>query len=307
MINNKPLLSILIPTWGRCESIKKLINSSGVKGNIEVEFVIVDNNSNNDIYKGLERIAESETNIRLYRNIQNLGMVKNWNKCIQHSKGDWLMLMCSDDVFSTGRVLEVLMFIKNNIYEPALILQDETATISVEKRQSGSETVGLIKLPIASGNIWHRSITEKLGGFDNRLEYSPDAEFWYRIAQFYPVYIVNQNIAIYQRNNTSYMWKTWEKDDFISQIEINSKCNSQYKNPDISDIDIRNNINNGVWETYLQILGDTLATKRQRIFNKYIFRTIKEVDSLTRFHKLLNLLLKKTIVNGLKHLLQKRN
>jgi len=304
MKNIKPLLSILIPTWGRCESVEKLINSSGVQGNPEVEFVVVDNNSSYDIFQCLEKVSKSTINMRLYRNAKNIGMVGNWNKCVQHSKGEWLLLMCSDDAFKAKRVVEILTFIKNNITTPSLILQDESSVIPINKKQPGPKTVRSINLPIASGNIWHRSITEKLGEFDNRLEYSPDAEFWYRIAQFYPVYIVNQNIAVYQRNDTSYMWKTWEKDDFINQIEIISRCNSRYGDPDISDTDIRKNIKNGVWNTYMQILGDTLATKRQYIFNKYIFEAIKEVDSLTRFYELLTLLLKKAIINSLRWLLR---
>jgi glycosyltransferase involved in cell wall biosynthesis len=304
MKNIKPLLSILIPTWGRCESVEKLINSSGVQGNPEVEFVVVDNNSSDDIFQCLEKVSKSTINMRLYRNAKNIGMVGNWNKCVQHSKGEWLLLMCSDDAFKAKRVVEILTFIKNNITTPSLILQDESSVIPINKKQPGPKTVRSINLPIASGNIWHRSITEKLGEFDNRLEYSPDAEFWYRIAQFYPVYIVNQNIAVYQRNDTSYMWKTWEKDDFINQIEIISRCNSRYGDPDISDTDIRKNIKNGVWNTYMQILGDTLATKRQYIFNKYIFEAIKEVDSLTRFYELLTLLLKKAIINSLRWLLR---
>ena len=304
MKNIKPLLSILIPTWGRCESVEKLINSSGVQGNPEVEFVVVDNNSSDDIFQCLEKVSKSTINMRLYRNAKNIGMVGNWNKCVQHSKGEWLLLMCSDDAFKAKRVVEILTFIKNNITTPSLILQDESSVIPINKKQPGPKTVRSINLPIASGNIWHRSITEKLGEFDNRLEYSPDAEFWYRIAQFYPIYIVNQNIAIYQRNDTSYMWKTWEKDDFINQIEIISRCNSRYGDPDISDTDIRKNIKNGVWNTYMQILGDTLATKRQYIFNKYIFEAIKEVDSLTRFYELLTLLLKKAIINSLRWLLR---
>ena len=304
MKNVKPLLSILIPTWNRCESIKKLIDSSGVQGNSDVEFVIVDNNSDDAIYQCLEDVSKNITNVRLYKNTQNIGMTRNWNKCIQHSKGEWLLLICSDDVFKAKRVVEILTFIKNNINTPSLILQDESSVIPINKKQPGAKAVRSINLPIASGNIWHRSITEKLGGFDNRLEYSPDAEFWYRIAQFYPIYIVNQNIAIYQRNDTSYMWKTWGKNDFINQIEIISRCNSRYGDPDISDIDIRKNIKNSVWGTYMQILGDTLATKRQYIFNQYIFETIKEVNSLTRFYELLSLLLKKIIINSLRRLLR---
>ena len=44
-MNNNALLTILIPTWNRCDSVKSLIDSSGVIDNPLVEFIIVDNAS----------------------------------------------------------------------------------------------------------------------------------------------------------------------------------------------------------------------------------------------------------------------
>lgn len=300
-MKNNALLSILIPTWNRCDSVKSLIDSSGVIDNPLVEFIIVDNASDSHIFKELSKLISQISNVIIYRNNKNIGMVRNWNKCIKYASGNWLLLMCSDDIFKSGRVIEIIDFIKTKDTEPSLIIQDPSIKIPIEKKAPGPDTVQSINLPIASGNVWHKSITDHLGGFDNRLEYSPDAEFWNRIALHYPVYVLNKHIAVYKRNDDSYMWATWEKEDFIDQIKIIIECNSRYKNPKLSNYDLSKQIDDGVWGTYLEILGNTIITKRQHIFNMYFIKTIKITNSTFRLYELTILLIKKIIVNMFKY------
>ena len=61
-------LSILIPTWNRSDSILALIESSGVIDNPIVEFVVVDNFSEEKIFINLKKLILKYSNIRLFRN-----------------------------------------------------------------------------------------------------------------------------------------------------------------------------------------------------------------------------------------------
>lgn len=304
-VEKKTLLSILIPTWERCDTIEKILYSSGVVGHPEVEFIIVDNASSQHTKECLWQIVTDKENVRLFINSENIGMVKNWNKSISKSSGEWLMLMCSDDIFVEGRVKEILELLKTKIDTPSLILQDESLNSPIIKLPAGKDTINKINLPIASGNIWHRSITDRVGGFDVRLEYSPDAEFWYRIAKDYPVFLLNRNIAKYQRNDTSYMWKTWGKDDFIDQIRLIISCKARYYHPNITDNELVTIIDKEVWKTYLQILGDTIATKRHYLFKKYIIIALREYRSIDELFELVILLSRKVLINTIKTITKK--
>ena len=132
---------------------------------------------------------------------------------------------------------------------------------------------------------------------------------WFEIIIFFvisisflsPVFVLNKHIAEYQRNDNSYMWSTWEKEDFIDQIKIIIECNSRYKNPKVSNYDLSKQIDYGVWKTYLEILGNTIITKRQHIFNMYFIKTIKITNSTFRLYELTILLIKKFIVNIFKY------
>ena len=64
-MNNNALLSILIPTWNRCDSVKSLIDSSGVIDNPLVEFIIVDNASDSHIFKELSKLISQISNVNL--------------------------------------------------------------------------------------------------------------------------------------------------------------------------------------------------------------------------------------------------
>ena len=90
-------------------------------------------------------------------------MVRNWNECIVRAEGQWLLLMCSDDLFVSGSIIDIIDFINNHVDEPSLIIQDPLAVKPFIKKAPGAKTVQSINLPIASGNMWHKSISSALG------------------------------------------------------------------------------------------------------------------------------------------------
>lgn len=273
-MNNK-ILSILIPTWNRVEAVIKAIKSVGQENQDFVEIIVVDNHSPKNIYDELQKELSIYKNVKLYRNESNIGMVKNWNKCIEYSTGEWLSLMCSDDEYVTGAITIILNLLRQ-YSEPFLLIQDPSIKNELEQHKAGYETAKSLKLPIASGNIWHRSITEKLGGFNTRIKYSPDAEFWVRIAYSYSVIKIKSPIAIYHETNSNYMWETWEKDDFLEQVELISTIINSH-DPTLTKQQKKINIDVSVTQTILTILFKTIQEKeRIKIFRKYFFLFIKK-------------------------------
>lgn len=127
---------------------------------------------------------------------------------------------------------------------------------------------------IASGNFWHKTISDHIGGFDERFEYSPDAEYWNRIAYNYPVVKVKLNFAAYNCHTSNYMWTTWGKDDFLEQTSLLARTYLKYtceKEEELTEEKITDGINSSVWQTIITILSSLYADKnRKGLFNKYI-------------------------------------
>jgi glycosyltransferase involved in cell wall biosynthesis len=119
-----PLISIVIPTWNRPARVEKLIgaiNAGNDRGDIEI--VVVDNNSAETNWIQLQLVGNLHKNVRLYRNPTNIGMTPNWNKAIEHARGEWISFMCDDDMYKSDSIDRMRAIIQSN-RRPCLVLQN---------------------------------------------------------------------------------------------------------------------------------------------------------------------------------------
>lgn len=284
MDSNTYFLSILIPTWNRVDSVIKAIESIGSPPK-DLEVIVVDDGSEFRFFSALKEKISNYSNVKLFRNEENIGMVRNWNKCIIHSSGEWMGLLCDDDTYTEGAFQRIYSLMKT-LNTPSLIVRDPSIIKTVEMFSSGRETAHNLKLPLASGNFWHRKVVETIGCFDESLKYSPDAEFWPRIAFSFPVIKLRDSIAHYNQHNSNYMWTTWRKEDLLKQIELVSLKVLKYGLIDDNRINIE--VEKSVFNTILYIIQTTFLRKgKSDIFRKYVKEGYVRADSIGRKCKLL--------------------
>jgi hypothetical protein len=112
-----------------------------------------------------------------------------------------------------------------------------------------------------------------LGGFDERLTFSPDAEYWYRIATKYPVIGTPEKYSIYREHGNNLMYDTWRQQaEFLKQIKLIARLNMVHRGEDTTDLDlVVANEGKAVWDTVHYILRMT-STKPDKfdIFDMYI-------------------------------------
>lgn len=76
-----PLVSIVIPVYNRESFILETVNSALSQDYSNFEVVVVDNSSTDSTYKILQNIQDAK--LKVYRNLKNIGPVKNWLKSIE--------------------------------------------------------------------------------------------------------------------------------------------------------------------------------------------------------------------------------
>ena len=279
------VISIVIPTWNRPSSVRllvELISRENVNGDIEV--VIVDDCSDGVNWKLLEGIRDSNQNIKLYRNSQNIGMTRNWNRAVECAKGQWIGFMCDDDMYKPDSIRRIRAYI-SSVPRPSLILQNGSIGSEVVWLEPGVVAASKVALPPASGQFWHRDITETLGGFDERVQYCPDAEFWLRIAYHYPVLLVRDYLVIPCQHNSNYMWEIFRKPDFLEQVTLSIRLSSKwFLGERASDESlVQYQIDDGIWETLRTVLNNTfLKPGKMKNFPKYFYKFIQYSFLLNR-------------------------
>lgn len=107
MEENK-LVTIAIPAY-KDAFLKEAISSALNQTYIEIEVVIVNDKSPNDIATIVNSFKDSR--IRYYENEINIGgkdLVAQWNKCLSYAKGEYFCLLCDDDIYEPTFVEEML-------------------------------------------------------------------------------------------------------------------------------------------------------------------------------------------------------
>lgn len=72
------------------------------------EVVVVDDQSTDETMDIINSYAKKDPRIRVFRNEHNLGLVQNWNHCIELARGEWIKFVFQDDLLASTCVKTML-------------------------------------------------------------------------------------------------------------------------------------------------------------------------------------------------------
>src|SRR3989338_5944877 len=90
-----PKVTIAIPTYNRAKLLSQAIESVLVQTYKDFELLISDNASTDETNNVVTSFKDPR--IRYHRNRKNIGMMSNWNKCVELAQGKYLMILGDDD------------------------------------------------------------------------------------------------------------------------------------------------------------------------------------------------------------------
>jgi len=102
------LVSICIPTYNGAAFLDECLNSARAQTHRDVEILVVDDCSADDTVAVAQRHAQQDPRITVSRNSRNLGLVGNWNRCIELARGEWVKFLFQDDLLNL-RCVELLL------------------------------------------------------------------------------------------------------------------------------------------------------------------------------------------------------
>lgn len=91
-------VTVAIPTRDRPESLVRAIESLLAQSCDNLEIIVADNASTAD----LTPLRSRYTGIRWFRHERNIGMVGNWNFCLEQAGGDLFLMLSDDDQLMPG-------------------------------------------------------------------------------------------------------------------------------------------------------------------------------------------------------------
>lgn len=172
------LVSVIMSVYNSKDSISNSVESILNQTYEKIEFLIMDDNSNDGTFDILKEYEKKDKRIKLSRNRKNIGLTKSLNILLNKAEGGLIARQDADDVSLLSRFDEQINFI-------TMKRLDGTTSRSLSK-QTGKKvpkfslylpTKLIIKYknPFIHGTLLIKSeVINELGGYDENFYYSQD-------------------------------------------------------------------------------------------------------------------------------------
>lgn len=102
---NKPKISVLIPTYCYARYLPEAIDSVLAQDCPDFELLIADDCSPDNTAEVVRPYCEKDARIRFVAHAKNMGMVNNWNFCLEEARGDYVKFLFGDDTLCHRQAL----------------------------------------------------------------------------------------------------------------------------------------------------------------------------------------------------------
>lgn len=192
-----PTASICIPTYNYAKFLPDAIESVLAQDYPDFELLVVDNCSTDNTTEIVYMYEQKDPRVRYLRNPENLGMVRNWNRCLEEANGEYVKILCADDLLTPSclkKSIEVLVSdssialvscgrsVVTEFLEPI-----DTLSFSVKKEfKRGTDVIDLC---LWKGNLigeptavtFRKSIAGR--GFNPDYVHLADLEMWFHLLE----------------------------------------------------------------------------------------------------------------------------
>lgn len=105
-------VTVAIPLYNAEKFIKEAVESVLRQTTKVDELLIIDDCSTDKSYEIVKELAQQNEIIKIYKNKNNLGYAKNWNKCLHLASTNFVVLLHSDDLLKRDTIKKQLDFFK---------------------------------------------------------------------------------------------------------------------------------------------------------------------------------------------------
>lgn len=188
-------VTVGIPTFNRAHFLADAISSVLAQTYADFELVVSDNASTDNTSEVLAKFKDSR--IRIHRNATNIGLLGNFNRCLELARGDYFVLLGSDDYWEPTLLSRLVPLLEENPH--ALQAQSGGTFVAEDRSPLQTYVLGLSTITpgvehfrrmmldfqlqgFLSSTVFRMSAVRAAGGFDARLPNTQDVALIARLA-----------------------------------------------------------------------------------------------------------------------------
>jgi glycosyltransferase involved in cell wall biosynthesis len=214
-------ITVGVPTRNRAGLLRRAVESVLSQEYLDVEVIVSDNASTDRTVECMEEVGDPR--LRLLRQHENVGMIANFNNCLQNATGEFFLMLSDDDVLEPGALARFADAFHSPpdgiesrdiglVWCPCTIISAEGDTLWVSDKgpaveKSASLVAGLLdgsRGPRFSGILVRTTDAITVGGYEPSHGALCDIGNWMRIAVKYPFAVcVPEPLVRYTMHQTS--------------------------------------------------------------------------------------------------------
>ena len=232
-------LSIIIPTFDRCEQLSRALNSVFKQTYFDYEVIVIDDGSTDDT---VEMVQKNFTQLRYFYQ-SNKGVSAARNKGLALAQGRWIAFLDSDDEWLPQKLEKQISLLKAKpdykiCHTEEIWVRNGVRVNQMKKHKKTGGWIFPHCLPLCamspSSILIHRSVFDSIGNFDTSLPACEDYDLWLRITAKYPVlYMEEPQIKKYGGHDDQLSKKHWGMDRYriqaLQNIIYGGTLNSENK------------------------------------------------------------------------------
>ena len=213
-------ISVVIPTYNRCELLRRALISVFSQTLLPTEVAVIDDGSTD----GTNAMIRNEFPEVIYYRQENPGVSSARNLGIQHTTGDWLAFLDSDDEWLPEKLSRQTAALSANpeskiCHTEEIWIRNGVRVNPAKKYAKSGGWIFTQCLPLCAMSpstvMIHRSVFEDIGLFDTRLPVCEDYDLWLRITANYPVLLIEEpQIKKHGGHEDQLSQKLWGMDRF---------------------------------------------------------------------------------------------
>lgn len=207
-MNDNSLISIITPSFNSERFIHETIESVKAQTYTNWELLITDDYSTDGTWSLLEKYAEKDNRIKIFKLKRNSGAAVARNNSISHAKGRFIAFCDSDDLWHPTKLKKQVEFMKSNNY---YFSYHDYIEIDEESNELGIHVSGIKRVNkfLMYSCCWPGCLSvmydaKHIGLIQiNDIKKNNDTAMWLKIIQKADCYLLKDTLGEYRRRQGS--------------------------------------------------------------------------------------------------------
>ena len=194
-------ISVIIPTYNRKHTLGRAIDSVLIQSFEPSEIIVIDDGSTDGTSDWVSANYPAIKLIQPFEGSLPRGVSAARNAGINIAKGDWIALLDSDDEWLSHKLAKQVQVLKEKTdflfcHTNEIWIRNGVRVNQMKKHQKYGGDIFEKCLDMCrispSSSLFHKSILDDVGVFDENLKVCEDYDLWLRITSKYPVLFLDE-------------------------------------------------------------------------------------------------------------------